>query len=197
MEVLSADATFEETVQHTKFGDVLPCDRNLAGYERVFAADVTNIYAIKTLIEKIGGDYDFIVIDCPPNAGMITTSALIASGFAVVPSEAEYFSLDGVNEIAKTINSVKNRLNPSLAVLGVLLIKYQPRRILTRSIEKTMAQLANKYLGCSLFDAKIGYSVAVPESQAQKQSIFEYDSKGKIAKAYLEFAEEVIKGVKQ
>lgn len=197
LEVLAAEASFEETVKETGFGSLLPSDRNLAGFEREFSSDPTNIYAIKDIVEKIAAVYDFVIIDCPPNAGMITNAALVASDFAIVPSEAEYFSLDGVNEIAKTMNSVKKRLNTSLKVLGVLLIKYQPRRILTRKIEEKMEQLAVEYLGCNLFEAKIGYSVAVPESQAARVSIFEYDGKSKVAKAYLEFANEVIEGVRK
>lgn len=196
LEVLSEDATFKETVKSTGFGDLLPCDRNLAGFEREFAGQPGNVYAIKELIEESAAAYDFVIIDCPPNAGMITSSALVASNFAIIPSEAEYFSLDGVNEIAKTMNSVKKRLNPSLKILGVLLIKYQPRRILTQKIEKKMEQLAGEYLDCKLFKAKIGYSVAIPESQAARQSIFEYDGKNKVAKSYIDFANEVIKGAK-
>lgn len=197
LELLAGDATFIQTVKPTAFGDLLPSDRNLAGYERQFVADVSNVYAMKDIIEKNCTAYDFIIIDCPPNAGMITMSALIASNYAIVPSEAEYFSLDGVNEIAKTVDSAKKRLNPNLQVLGVLLIKYQPRRILTRKIESTMQRLAEQYLHCGLFETKIGYSVAIPESQAARQSIFEYDAKSKIAKAYLSFAEEVVTGVKK
>lgn len=198
LEVLAGEASFEETMKETRFGALLPCDRNLAGYEREFGANPTNIFALKDLVEKIEGDYDFIIIDCPPSSGsLITNAALVVSNFAIVPSEAEYFSLDGVNEIAKTMNGMKKRLNPSLKVLGVLLIKYQPRRILTRKLEKKMEQLANEHLGCKLFNAKIGYSVSVPESQVARMSIIEFDEKSKVAKAYLEFADEVIEGVKK
>ena len=197
LEVLSGDAKFSETVKKTKFGDVLPCDRNLAGYEKEFSNDISNVYALKELTEEVGKDYDFIIIDCPPNANSITTSALISSDYAIVPSEAEYFSLDGINEISYTIDKIKKRLNPKLKVLGVLFVKYQPRRTLTKKVEKAMDKLVQEVLGCKIFNTKIPFAVAVPESQITGESIFDYDNKSKVAKAYMEFAEEVLEGVKK
>lgn len=197
LEILSGDAKFEETVKATAFGDLLPCDRNLAMYEKEFSSDMSNIYAIRELVEEIGTNYDFVIIDCPPNANSITTSALVGSDYAIIPSEAEFFSLDGINEIALTIDKIKKRLNPELKVLGVLVVKYQPRRTLTKKVEVAMNKLCEQALGCRIFDAKIPYAVAIPESQISGESIYDFDKKSKVAKAYLEFAEEVIKGVKK
>lgn len=197
LEVLSGDAKFDEAVVKTKHGDILPCDRNLSIYEKEFASDMSNVYALKELAEGIGANYDFIIIDCPPNANSITTSALISSDYTIIPSEAEYFSLDGIGEISYTIDKIKKRLNPKLKVLGVLFVKYQPRRTLTKKVEKTMSKMVNDMLGCGIFETKIPYAVAVPESQISGESVFSYDAKSKVAKAYLEFAEEVLKGVKE
>lgn len=196
MELLSKQASFADTVKHTRFGDVLPCDRNLQMYIKEFSEDINNIFLLQELIEEIGEQYDFIIIDCPPNANQITTSALVASNYVIVPTEAEYFSLDGVSEISLTLGKVKKKLNPSLKVLGVLLVKYQPRRSLTKQMELFMTKLASEYLDCKLFTAKINYGVAIPSSQALKQSIFEYDSRSKAAQSFDAFADEVIEGVK-
>lgn len=196
LEIFSGDATFEETVKKTDIGDIIPCDRNLLPYLKEFSADINNIYAVKELVEQIDSQYDFVIIDCPPNANQITTSALIASDYIIVPTEAEYLALDGVVQMASTFNSVKKRLNPNLKVLGVLLTRYQARRNLTKKVEQGLETLVEKYLDSKLFKAKINNSVAIPSSQNAKKSIYDYDKKSKVAVAYMEFVDEVIKGVK-
>lgn len=197
IELLSGDATFAETVQHTRFGDVIPCDRNLQLYSKQFSEDFNNIFLLQDLIKAQGSKYDFVIIDCPPNANQVTVSALVASNFVIVPTEAEYFSMDGVTEISLTIDNVKKRLNPKLSVLGVLIVKYQPRRSITKQLEQIMVELTDKYLHSSLFETKICYAVAVPTSQATKQSVSEYDEKSKAAQGYAAFADEVIARVKE
>lgn len=196
-ELLANEATFAETVQHAKYGDILPCDRYLQSFLKTFDDDINNIFKLQKLIETQGTNYDFIIFDCPPNANRITFSALMASNYVIVPTEAEYFSMDGVAEISRTISSVKAQLNPSLSVLGVLIVKYQPRRSITKQFEKVMAQLAADYLNCNLFDTKICYAVAVPTSQAAKLSVSEFDKKSKAAQGYAAFAQEVIERVKE
>ena len=197
MEFLSGAASFEETVQHTRFGDILPSDRNLQFYLKQFSEDFNSIYLLQDLVKEQGSNYDFIIIDCPPNANQITASALVASNFVIVPTEAEYFSMDGVTEISLTIDNVKKRLNPDLTVLGVLIVKYQPHRSITKQLEAFMVELTDKYLHSKLFDTKIPYAVAVPTSQATKQSVAEYDKKCKAAKSYDAFVNEVIARVKK
>lgn len=192
IELLSGSASFEETVRHTRFGDVLPCDRNLQLFSKQFSEDFNNIFLLQDLVKGQGSQYDYVIIDCPPNANQITVSALVASNFVVVPTEAEYFSMDGVTEISLTIENVKKRLNPDLSVLGVLIVKYQPHRSITKQLEAIMVQLTDKYLHSTLFDTKIGYAVAIPTSQATKQSVSEYDKKSKAAQGYAAFADEVI-----
>lgn len=196
-ELLANEATFAETVQHAKYGDVLPCDRYLQSFLKAFDDDINNIFKLQKMVVEQGGNYDFIIFDCPPNANRITFSALMASNYVIVPTEAEYFSMDGVAEISRTISSVKEQLNPKLSVLGVLIVKYQPRRSITKQFENVMAQLADNYLHCKLFDTKICYAVAVPTSQAAKQSVVEYDKKSKAAEGYVAFAKEVVARVKE
>lgn len=196
-EFLSGEATFAETVKCTRFGDILPSDRNLQIYSKQFSEDFNNIFLLQDMVKAQGSQYDFIIVDCPPNANQITVSALVASDFVIVPTEAEYFSMDGVSEIALTIDNVKKRLNSDLIVLGVLIVKYQPHRSLTKQFEKFMAELTDKYLHSKLFDTKIPYAVAIPTSQATKQSVSEYEKKCKAAQSYAAFAEEVVERVKK
>lgn len=195
-ELLAKEATFAETVKQTRFGDVIPCDRYLQSFVKAFDEDINNVFILQRMIREQGGNYDYVIFDCPPNANRITFSALMASDFVIVPTEAEYFSLDGVAEIARTIEAVKEQLNPALQVLGVLIVKFQPRRAITKQFEPVMAQIAENVLHCKLFDTKISYAVAVPSSQASKQSVAEYDKNSKAAQGYAAFAEEVVARVK-
>lgn len=196
LELLSDSATFEETVKHTQFGDVIPSDRNLQIFIKIFSEDINNVFKLQDLIIAVGQNYDYIIIDCPPNANQITTAALVASNYVIIPTEAEYFSVDGVSEIALTIEAVKKRLNPSLKILGVLITKYQPRRTLTKLFEEKMAEFVENTLHCQIFKTKIHYGVAVPSSQAMKKSVSDFDKKSRPAKDFEAFADEVIEGVK-
>lgn len=195
MEILMEEATFEETVKTTNFGDVIPADRNLQNCLREFSENINGVFKLQELVEKVDDSYDYIIFDCPPNANQITLSALVACKYVVVPSELEGFSLDGVAEISRTISNVQKKLNPTLKVLGVLIVKYQPRRMLTKVIEAKMEELAQSKLGCGLFKTKIEYGVVVPLSQANYISLIEFDKKSKPAKSYVEFANEIIKEV--
>jgi chromosome partitioning protein len=197
MELLAEEASFDETVKQSPFGDILPVDRNLQIYLKTFSEDINNIFKIKELVELVSDRYDYIIIDCPPNANQIALSSLVASQFVIVPTEAEYFSLDGVAEIAHTISSVKKRLNPDIKVLGILMVKYQPRRRLTKAVEEKINDFAKKHLDCGVFETKIEYGVAVPASQASKVSIFDYDKNSKPAKNYLNFVDELLAEVRK
>ncbi len=197
IDLLMNETSAEEAIKSTRFGDIIPCDRNLQIVVSKFVADFNNAYAFRDVLKNIKDKYDYVLIDCPPNANQVTTSALIASDYIIIPTEAEYFSLDGVAEIARTIQSVKMHLNPNLQVLGILISKYQPRRISTRKYEQNLNNIADKVFNSKVFDAKITSTVTVPDSQAYKQSVFEYDKNSKVAKNFMSFVEEVIKGVEK
>jgi chromosome partitioning protein len=197
IELLFNEASFDETVKHTRFGDVIPCDRDLQGAVAKFNNDLNTMFALKEVTDSVSDKYDYVLIDCPPNANQVTTSALIASNYVIVPTEAEFFSLDGVAEIAITIQQVKKRLNEKLKVLGVLITKYQPRRLSTRKFEQNLDKVAQQMFNSKVFKSKINYTVAVPDSQSYKQSLFEYDKNSKVAKNFMAFVNEVIEGVEQ
>ena len=158
---------------------------------------MNKVFAMQEIIEKVGDKYDFIIIDCPPDINNLSVSALIGSDYVIIPTEIEYFHIGGVTKVAIEINRAKKKLNPNLKVLGVLITRYQPRRKLTKSNEVAMGEFCGQTLGCNLFKTKIPVNVAISDSQMAKMSIFDYDKKSKGAKAYMEFAEEVIKGVKE
>lgn len=193
-EILLNEATFEETVVHTKYGDILPCDRDLQTVISEFATKPNSILRLKKLVTQVADKYDYILFDCPPNANQVTISSLIASDYVIIPTEAEYFSLDGIAEISITLDMVKD-FNPNLKVLGILIVKYNPIRTLTRQIEKNLDNIAKNYFDSKVFRSKINDTVAIPNSQVNGVSIYEYENKSKVARNFMLFVKEVIKGV--
>ena len=147
---------------------------------------------LKTALEAVKDKYDYIFIDCPPAVNQVTTAALVASDYVIIPTESEYFSMDGVNEIATTLAQVKRNLNPTLKVLGVLLVKHKPNLALTKELEALMEAAAVNLFNCEVFDTKIRFTVDVPASQAMRKSIAEYKVKSNAAEDYSKLTSEII-----
>lgn len=197
LELLSKEATFVETVVKTKYGDVVPCDGNLRLIAKVFAKDVNSVFSIQDIVDEQKDNYDYVIIDCPPNAEDMSVCSLVASNFVVVPMEMAYFSINGVLDIAETVLQVKKRLNPKLVILGALIVKYQERLKLTAQLEEFSEVLVSEKLGCDVFKTKIHSGTAIPSSQAMKVSLRDFDSKTKLAQEFSFFVDEIIEGVKK
>ena len=139
LEILQHKANFADTIVNTElFGDIIAADRNLGLSVLQLASSPETMFGIKELLEQCDDFYDYVIIDCPQAVNVITVAALVASDYVLIPSEAEYFSLDGVTELAQTINSVRKRINPTLKVLGILLVKYSTQRKLTKEDRKSV-----------------------------------------------------------
>ena len=184
LELLLEKATFDETVKKTRFGDVIPADGNLQLALSQFAQLPDFMYRVKEILEEQENKYDVVIFDCPPSINIVSSATLVASDYVIIPSEVEYFSLDGVVELANTIKRVQKRTNPTLKVLGILLVKYNPRRKLTLAFEEHLATKGKELFSADIIPVKIRYTVDIPVSQAQKQSIFEYKPKSAVAQEY-------------
>lgn len=124
--------------------------------------------------------------------GILTINALTCSDSVVIPMQADIFSIQGLSNLQKQINAVKEYTNPNLKVKGVLLTKYQDRTILNRKLYYTIEN-ATKQINISLFKATIREGVAIRESQTKQSNIFDYDPKGKVTKDYTDFINEFLK----
>lgn len=196
LELLKKEAQFTETVVKTKYGDVLPSDSALQNNMLVFAQDPLFLYKIRNLLRELESLYDVVLIDCPPAVNQVTMAALIAVNYLIIPTEAEKFSIDGVKEIIETVRSVKSELNKDLKVLGLLITKYQGRRIMSRTAEQLLETVAKNYFDSKLFKVRISFMSDIPYSQANNLCVSDYKPKCKSAKEYLELAEEIMKEVK-
>lgn len=193
-DLLLRDSKFEEVCIATKYGNLIPSDESLQMEMMRFASEPAFVIRLREIIHKQKAIYDIVLIDCPPAVNQVTAAALVAADYVLIPTEAEYFSAIGVGKIAETLDSVRP-LNPELRVLGILLVKYQDRRLLTRALQAKLIQASENVLNCSVFDAHIRYSVSVPASQADGVSVFEYAPKSKIAKDYATFSDEFLRRI--
>jgi chromosome partitioning protein len=190
LDALTRTATAAQTIQHTEQGDIIPASPDLAGADTVINT-VGKEYRLKEAIEPIKGNYDYIIIDTPPALGILTINALTACVGAIIPAQADIYSLKGIGQLHSTIQTVKQYCNPSLTVKGILLTRYSPRAILSREIAEVIDQTAQG-LHTKLFKTTIREAIAVKEAQASQQDIYSYAPKSNAATDYRAFIEELL-----
>ena len=193
-DVLLNEIPLENAVQTCKYGDILPSDSVLQTELLRFASMPSFVIRLRNLIKPLSKSYDLILIDCPPVVNQVTAAALVAADYVIIPAETEYFSAVGVEMLSNTINEVKP-LNPNLKVLGVLLVKYQQRRTLTRALENVLCNQTQAALGCGVFDTRIRFTVDIPASQASGKSVRDYKSNSKATEDYQSLTNEVLKEI--
>ena len=166
--VLNGNKKISEVIQETKFDrlNLVTSNVNLSGLEVETAGDSRRAFKLKDelalILNDSGASYDYILIDCPPSLSLLTIMALVASDALVVPLQTEFFALEGLTQLMKTIERVKSNLNPTLEIRGILLTMYDKRNKLSSQVEAE----ARNY-----FRDKV-YNIAVPEmSDYQKHHL--------------------------
>lgn len=171
--------------------DVLPAVVHLAEVESLLAGAVDGFFRLKDSLESVLDRYEFVVMDCPPNLGVLPVNALVAASHLVIPLQASRFSLDGIQRMQETCEVVQKRYNSSIKILGALLTCFDPRTALAQAMVEQMEELVH------LFATRISRSVAVEEAHLMNQTIFEYRASSKIAEEYEAFTAEVLNGIIQ
>lgn len=168
---------------------LLPSSIDLAGAE-VEMVDLPDRETIlRRVVEPIRNHYDYILIDCPPSLGLMTVNALTAADEVLIPIQAEFYALEGLSQLMKTVNTVKKRLNPRLDLLGILLTMYDGRNNLAVQV----ADEVKSYFGKKVFKTFIPRAVKLSEAPSFGQPIFLYAPKSKGADAYWGLCREVLK----
>ena len=176
--------------------DLMPANIELSGTEVGLFNVMSREYVLKSYIDLVSKNYDYILIDCMPSLGMLTINALVAADSVIVPVQAHYLPLKGMTQLMKTIGKVQRQLNPNLKIDGVLLTLADMRTKLARTTEDSLRENYGKHI--RIFKTIIPVAITAAESSAAGQSIYEYDKNGTVAKAYAEFTREVIQcGEKQ
>lgn len=186
-------ASLDDVIVHTNYGDLIPAEEALQLELLRFASIPAFVIRLRDLIRAIPADrYDYILIDCPPTVNQLTVAALVAGDYVLIPTEVEYFSAAGVGKIADTIEQILP-LNPGLKALGVLLVKYNPRRVLTRALEERLVAATNELLHCGVLDTRIRFTVDIPAAQATGLSARAYKNSGNAAQDYAALTDEILR----
>ncbi len=190
LDVLTGDATIAEAAQGIGGYHVVPASR-LNGKADDLMSSVGKDYRLRKALSTVADDYDFAILDTPPALGTLTVNALTAADWVVIPAQADTYSLDGVTDLAATIEAIREYTNPDLKIGGILLTRYNPRTSMSRIIHEDAEAMAAE-LNTKVFRAWIREATAIKEAQAVKQSIFEYAPSAKVAYDYRFFIEELM-----
>jgi len=170
---------------------IAPARIGLAKLESRLVGELDAHFRLKDKIEALNGDYKNIVIDCPPALGLLTVNALVAATHLLIPIQSSYFALEGTDDLLETIEKVRQRPNPALRILGVVITMHDKRTALARDIREQI----QKVFGGKVFDTVIAKSVRLEESPAYKESIFTFAPDSSGATDYYSLCEEVIERV--
>lgn len=168
--------------------DFIPSKPELYQCEQELVSRTGREYILKMMIEEVKGDYDYIIIDCPPNNGILSINAMCASDFLLIPINCEVFALDGMGLISAKYEEVKKLINPRLDILGYFMSRYDKRLTLHRD---ACTQMEKMFPG-KVFSTKIGTNIQLAESPASRTNIFDYAPDSTGAKDYKAFAEEIL-----
>ena len=188
-DVLLNDIDPEKRVVSTRYGDVLPSSKGLAGagVELVGLADREHL--LKKALEKLSPNYDYIFIDCPPSLELLTLNGLCAADSALVPVQSEYFALEGLSDLMYTIRAVRRSLNPSLELEGVLLTMFDSRTNLAVQV----AEEVKRYFPGKVYATVIPRNVRLSEAPSHGKPINAYDRTSRGSEAYAALAQEFLR----
>jgi len=168
--------------------DVLPANIDLSAAEVHLVNEVAREQTLSRVLRKVQGDYDVILIDCQPSLGLLTVNALTASHGVVIPLECEFFALRGVALLIETIDKVRDRLNPTIALDGVLATMYDPRTLHSREVLERVVDA----FGDDVLETVIGRTVKFPDASVSGMPITEFAPEHAAAQAYLRLARELV-----
>ena len=189
-ELMLDECSINESIQDTvvKGLRLIPSNVNLAGAEIELLGVNDKEYILKTAVDYIRDDYDFIVIDCPPSLNMLTVNAMTTADTVLVPIQCEYYALEGLSQLIHTINLVQERLNPNLQMEGVVFTMYDARTNLSlQVVENVKDNLQER-----VYKTIIPRNVRLAEAPSHGLPINLYDARSTGAEAYHQLAEEVI-----
>ncbi len=189
-DVLLENATIREArARAEKSGyDVLGANRELAGAEVELVELERRDKRLKAALVEIDGDYDFVLIDCPPSLSMLTLNGLTSAHGVVVPMQCEYFALEGLSDLVNTIKQVHANLNPDLQIIGLLRVMFDPRITLQQQVSEQL----KTHFGDKVFETVIPRNVRLAEAPSYGLPGVVFDPSSKGAQAFVAFAREMV-----
>ena len=192
--LLTGGTSVEDTIQHTAHGDIIAASPALVGADRDGTLSSTGReYRLREALRPLSGGYGYCIIDTPPALGILTINALTAANKAIIPAQADDYSLEAIERLRGTIEAVQAYTNPSLQVDGILITRYNGRANITRYIEDQLREAAAG-IGTRLYKARIRECTAIKEAQTLREDIYSYSPRSNAAKDYKALIEELTGG---
>jgi len=192
--VLNGTKEISDVIKKTQFEnlDIITSNVDLSGLEVETADDSNRAFLLKVkltaYLNNSGGTYDYILIDCPPSLSLLTVMALVSSNSLLVPLQTEFFALEGLTQLMKTIERIKVSLNPELSIRGILLTMYDKRNKLSSQVEKE----ARDYFNEKVYSTVIPRNVRLSEAPSHGMPVLIYDKTCPGSKAYFNFTDEFL-----
>ncbi len=194
-EVLNGNCSFEKAIRDTKINNlkIVTSNVDLSGLEVETANENRKAFLLKdkieTFINSQNNDYSYVLIDCPPSLSLLTIMALVVAESLIVPLQAEFFALEGLSQLMKTIERIKEKLNPTLDVRGVLLTMFDRRNKLSSEVDAE----ARKFFNNKVYKTVIPRNVRLSEAPSHGMPVLIYDKSCSGSKSYFSFTEEFLK----
>lgn len=191
LDLITGRAKAKDAIQKTIHGDIIPASHALVGADREKALnDVGREYRLREALRPISGSYDYCVIDTPPALGILIINALTAADKAIIPAQADDYSLDALEDLSGTIQAVKLYTNKSLQIDGILITRYNGRPNISRYYEEQLEEAAHS-LGSRLYQVRIRECSALKEAQGLREDIFTYSPRSNAGRDYKQFIDEL------
>ena len=191
-DVLMGDKTLAEAIVKSSVPglDVLPSDPDLSGVEMELSQEARRSFKLKDAIDPVrqAKSYTYVLIDCPPSLNLLTVNAMAAADAVLVPLQCEFFALEGLTQLMRTVDLVKGSLNPNLEIQGVVLTMYDRRNSLSEQVAKDV----RSHFGQAVYNTVIPRNVRVSEAPSFGKPVLVYDLKCAGSQAYLKLAREVV-----
>ncbi|MCE5193179.1 MAG: ParA family protein [Candidatus Cryosericum sp.] len=186
---LLSDDPVEKAIQatHERNLSLMPSSIDLAAAEVELAGMEHREFMLRNMLAPLDSSWDYVIIDSPPSLGLLTLNTLTAAHEVIIPIQSEYYALEGLTHLLRTISLVKQRMNPDLSLLGILVTMYDKRTILSAQVKEEL----DKHFGEIVFTAVIPRSIRMSEAPSYGKTILEYDTLSAGAEAYRRLAKEV------
>jgi chromosome partitioning protein len=179
-------------VIHEQEVDLAVSSIDLAGAELALSSQIGRERALEKSLNQVKGNYDYVLIDTPPSLGLLTINALVASDGVIVPVQCEYLSLRGLVQLENTLSMIRENLNPTVKIIGILPTMFDGRTLHA----KEAVEILMENFGPLVFNTRIRKTVRYAEAPVKGSSVLKYDPRGPAADAYRDLAKEVLNGAK-
>ena len=191
-DVVIGEATAAQAIVSTPYADVLPATADLAGATVELISMERPNFCLKEALAPIQDNYDYIFIDCPPSLEVLTLNALAAADSILIPVQCEYYALEGLADLMRTMRLVKKRINPDLEIFGVVLTMFDGRT----NFSTQVAQEVRRHFPGKVYATVIPRNIRLAEAPSHGLPVTAYDRSSRGAKAYCAMAEEILKNEK-